>query len=377
MSVIKFTRSIVQHLKDIVATADQATYIEELQRLDIPPEYATNMGRLALCVELEEIPDPDQVELEFKKVCRREDDKRCQVGHVISRLNSKQPPNYSAFLNNAYATVLIVDKTGLNLPHSPNGAKKLSFPSVECRNGLDLTFLEVDEGVKLCDSYFYANEPIPHTNILGSGYFLEHDKIVTAAHVLNRAYELGTRPENLIFIRAHHAFGQSTTIEVNWDRVYSFDQDNILENSQMIYGADTGDIAWVKVKPLYDLSGGNGKVYPRELNGVSHKVPQTNGHIYALGHGLGIPMKLSFGGTITGHYKDSIMSKCHLNILPGSSGSPVFDAQSHKLIGVVAGLNEIHTIAGKDCASIEIIMQGNLGGVFTQIIPLLKTIKNT
>jgi len=81
--------------------------------------------------------------------------------------------------------------------------------------------------------------------------------------------------------------------------------------------------------------------------------------VYALGHPNGLPMKLAPGGVVRAVY-DPVDFGTDLPLFRGNSGSPVFDAATHRLVGIVrSGPNDwYHKAAGAtpedtdtDCAT--------------------------
>lgn len=388
MKATKFTNALISRIKSIVDGGSRDEYKAIANEFGIPAEYQNDMGRLVLRAEIEEnsIPLEDLFLNEIKKYCRREKDLRCQVRGVLDHLAKNNLSSKTKFNNNADATVLILDKRHLGLPEgshlSANAVIELS--AIECLDFVDLSRFAEVEKKKLCDAFFYANELIPHTNIFGSGYFFEHNKILTAAHVLDAAFYSGISAENknldsLIFIRGHWDFGANGKINVSADQMYVFDEQTVFPEGQVFNGAEHGDIAWVKVRKMYS-DGNDSLVYKGSMNGIATEASLAPGMpLYALGHGLGVPMKLSFKGISEG--MSAIAPpyfNCDLNILPGASGSPVFDSNSHQLVGIISGLHVLHAnyIPQKDCLMPEIDMGGIKSGVATPVFPLLETIKN-
>ena len=237
---------------------------------------------------------------------------------------------------------------------------------------------EAHRDLPLCKKFFYANELTPDTDIYGTGFFIDEDKVLTAAHVLEAAYFEGVSPNDLMFIRGLIGWSsEMDKIEVYEDQLYVLDEPGIIISDQMRYGNQRGDMAWIKVKPLY-----KGKTYPLVHNGASPApLMKPTQAVYALGHGLGVPMKLSYNGKIQdATYNDSLaLFTCDMSVLPGSSGSPIFDSNSHKLVGIISGLHEIYTEAdiGERCANLNIDMNGVFSGVATYIDPFRSRIKQT
>lgn len=71
----------------------------------------------------------------------------------------------------------------------------------------------------------------------------------------------------------------------------------------------------------------------RKVEPVMIAAPRLGGGAYVLGHPLGLPAKLTEGGTVLG--VDGPTFRIDVDTYTGSSGSPVFDADSHALIGIV------------------------------------------
>jgi hypothetical protein len=66
---------------------------------------------------------------------------------------------------------------------------------------------------------------------------------------------------------------------------------------------------------------------------VEIAAPRVGAAAYVLGHPLGLPVKLGQGGHVLS--ADAATFRVGLDTYTGSSGSPVFDADSHALIGIV------------------------------------------
>ncbi|MFN0014001.1 MAG: trypsin-like serine peptidase [Saprospiraceae bacterium] len=382
MASVIFSQPQLAAIQSVLDAGDSIQFQSFCKEYGTHAAYSTDMGRLIMAAELEanipvEKADPGN---SLFRVCGQKDDMRCQVGHVLSNLRSRTTQSgvdsiigkaYTAFRRNVESTVLIVDKSWLEIGE-PNKNGKIRLKSIECRQALDLSKFardEVHRDLLLCDSYFYANELIPDTDIYGSGFFIDHDKVVTAAHVLVEAFKNGVSLENLLFIRGRYVYDTDTsTIDVMENQLYLLDEPAIFISEQMRKGDQRGDMAWVKAKPFFE-----GKTYPFEQNGFAPELEKPGMAIYALGHGLGVPMKLSFGGRIQDiTYKStSAMFTCDMNILPGCSGSPIFDADTHRLLGIVSGLHEIYTnvkVKG-GCVELIINMNGDFSGVATHIAP--------
>ena len=90
-------------------------------------------------------------------------------------------------------------------------------------------------------------------------------------------------------------------------------------------GSCSGD--WVTLRlehPVTHLAG----LAPPRLES-----PRPGRAVYTLGHPLGLPLKLATGGVVLGASSGTFRTS--LDTFAGNSGSPVFDADSHALVGLV------------------------------------------
>jgi len=383
MSVVTFTSNQISKLLSICDSSSQERYEAALGENQIPKEYGSSMGRVLLAAELEASKKKltaeleagkknlaQEIKIDLFKVCKGKQDTRCQVGHVKSNLesrieksdsNSKLKRGYNAFMKNARATTLLLDKRKLVMD-TPNNKGKIRINSVECRKWLDLSAYGGGDKI-LCKTYHYAEELIPKTEILGSGFFIAHDRVLTAAHVLERAWVLGMSPDDLMLIRGHFVYdSEAKSIEVFGDQLYIMDQVELIMSERNRYGDLDGDMAWIQVKPL-------DKAFSLKWNGFVSAPVEKGTQVYALGHGLGLPMKISYWGEVSnGSFgQASTMFECKMNILPGNSGAPIFDTNSHKLVGIIRGIIGIDAEPDpvQDCVNLKIKNHG----VATHVAP--------
>ena len=384
MAILTLTAKKKSALLTVCDSGSREEFNAALQEYDLEKEYATSMGRQVIAAVLEETNEGDPVDFELFKVCERKDDMRCQVGQVKSnlwrrlKLSRRGKPemgdNFSAlkegfekFMNNVSATVLLLDKRGLSIKE-PDVDGKIIIKSVMCSKALNLS----DFGGKdksLCKTFPYGEELVPDANILGSGFFRTHDSVVTAAHVLERALVYGAAPEDVLLIRGHYAYNsKAQSIEVEGDQLYQMDQTELIVNEQIRYGSDAGDMAWIKVKPYC-----HGKAFNFSPNGFTPALVEKGTIVYVLGHGLGLPMKLSYCGIVTEQVYEQkpSMFALDVHILPGNSGSPVFHADTHQMVGIIWGLHAIKAEPHptNDCVDLKINMKGDLSAVATHIGP--------
>lgn len=187
---------------------------------------------------------------------------------------------------------------------------------------------------------------------LGTGFFYEEKYIVTAAHVLFPAFAKLPLSE-VRFVRGFavrqekneqggaHAFDHIITIQKR--EVYQ-PVKRLLEAKKDYRMSSNGlDWAVVEVEPedgRQEFSPSDGThATLRKSDLVTYPQEQEIREVYGLGHGFGMPLKISPCGEILDteqfdNPKEAFFN-CKLDFFSGNSGSPVFDAISHKLVGML------------------------------------------
>lgn len=353
-------------------------------------KYRSSIGSLIFESVLDQVSNEDETDKNedgFMRALKdkffRLEDKRCEIGQVLSHTKKNGYYRRKRFEENANSVVLILAKDKTTLP-IPDANDELVLESKVCSELLDFRSFDPSyAGKKLCHSFFYHDELIPNCSIFGSGCFIAPNRILTAAHVLEAIADLKTNPDDLLFIRGYWAYNgkDMKEIRINKDQIYVLNQKELIENEHIIYGK-TGDIAWLQVKPLYHSSGMNDAAgYTGKLNIVSGQdpaPPKIGNPTYAVGHGLGVCMKLSFGSSV--EFTDPLgWMGGDMDVFPGNSGSPIFHSNTHELIGVVSGANGLAINIQADiplesnCISIKIEKDGVLTVINSQYRSIIKT----
>lgn len=194
----------------------------------------------------------------------------------------------------------------------------------------------------------------------GSGFLLDDDTMITAGHVFGldnivrsgqfTAEKIEMALNNILIIRNFASEGASPTVVVPKNQVYQLDdatkEDLInLAPSGKSYGLryvnGTEDWAWVKVKAAYDLKSPlsvpslGETLFSLKPRLTFYRQNRVGNRVYCLGHSLGMPVKAAYRGMITSGKVTDELFTCKLVTLPGNSGSPVFDASTHELIGIL------------------------------------------
>jgi len=347
--------------------------------------YKTTVGCLVFESEinslLEEQLKPDQLMAAIHEKFFRTKDKRCEVGQVLSHIKNKETDIYRAFNKNVQSVGLIL-KYDKDMFKPSKRSDSFELDSVVCADVFGIESPNAPNGfMPLCPEFYYNGQMVPKTVIFGSGYLFSPNVVVTAAHVIKEAIESIQDSKDLIFIFGlyiykHYKDGRPNILLAKKDSIYRLNQDNLWENSQTING-DTGDSAWLKVTPLFDEGQRNSTVTTNLDARIPNPVSMSiNEPVYALGHGLGVPMKLSFSGTIEHPSKNGWMG-CELDIFPGNSGSPVFHANTHELLGIISGPDNLWRpeFSNKNCVSYQINLSGNQSVQTSEIELLIKKMK--
>ncbi len=315
----------------------------------------------------------------LKGMIKDDKNNRCEVQHALGRFKRKKFSKYKAFSDNAECVTLML-KYREGLFKQPFNGETIELDTVVCKDVIG-AFSPDGSGrfLHLCKEFPYDGQVIPNTTIFGTGFFIAPDRVVTAAHVVEQANEQMNDGEDLIFIRGmyrykHYFNGRPNILSINKNNIYKLNQVNILENRQTING-EGGDAAWLTVTPFFKDSG-TAKSF--KIPDRSSRPPQASDMakhqpVYAVGHGLGVAMKLSFCGRIEHPLNEGWMG-CELDVFPGNSGSPVFHANSHELLGIISGPDNLFrpVFNEKNCVSYQIDLSGAQSVQTSDITPLIK-----
>ncbi len=170
----------------------------------------------------------------------------------------------------------------------------------------------------LCELEPFRDQPIATGNI-GTGFLLSEDILATT----NRWIE----QNNLTHLRV--LFGYSMTDIGSPNTTFQAEDiyhvRNIIQQGSSLQGDD-----WVLLKLDRKVTG-----YKKVV--LSKTKISSDQEIYVIGHPLGLPLKYSAGAFVEETHDSSFT--VNLNIYAPSSGSPVFDQNTHHVIGIVVSSN--------------------------------------
>lgn len=152
---------------------------------------------------------------------------------------------------------------------------------------------------------------------LCTGFLVNRDTLVTAGHFVDE-----NRLNSLRFFFGFKMSDHSTP-------VLCVPNENIYKGIKLIgrkYNFKSKDSDWAVVKLDREVSG--------QTLAVLSRAPVSNGQAaYTIGHPLGLPLKYAPGTCI-----DDVHETCfsaRLDLYSGNSGSPIFDGNTHEVIGIV------------------------------------------
>jgi len=168
----------------------------------------------------------------------------------------------------------------------------------------------------LCDIEPFNDQPVS-AGIMGSGFLVKEDIIATAGHFVNEE-----NVTDLRFLFGYHMLDAASPVT-------RFASENIYRGIEMVSprlnpGSD---------KPGWVLVRLDRKVIGQAIARLSGEEIFNDQAVYTLGHPLGLPLKFGAGASVCDVRETSF--EANLNIYSGSSGSPVFDLQTHEVIGMV------------------------------------------
>ncbi|MGE5341256.1 MAG: trypsin-like serine peptidase [Candidatus Omnitrophota bacterium] len=168
----------------------------------------------------------------------------------------------------------------------------------------------------LCQSEPFYHQPIA-AGRLCTGFLVKDDIIATAGHCID-----GDNVKDFRFVFGYKMMAPSnSTSDILLQNIYKGEK--II---QKIYRRLGNQSDWALVKL-------DRKVEGQEVVKLSKNEIAPDRPVYIIGHPVGLPLKYSSGARVC-DISDAYFS-ADLSVYCGSSGSPVFDCETHELIGIV------------------------------------------
>jgi hypothetical protein len=172
------------------------------------------------------------------------------------------------------------------------------------------------KALNLCDSEPFRQQPV-YAGSLCTGFLVKEDVIDTAGHCV---HEKDVTDLRIVF--GYKMLDLSTPVT-------QVPNENIYKGVEIIHKVHKGtdkEADWALVKL-------DRKVEGQVAAALSKEDIYRDQPVYAIGQPLGLPLKAALGA-----YVCDINESCFvtdLDIYSGNSGSPVFDNDTHKVVGVV------------------------------------------
>jgi AraC-like DNA-binding protein len=186
---------------------------------------------------------------------------------------------------------------------------------IPCGKGFSkLETVSFGETFNLCLSEPFFDQPI-WARSMCTGVLVAEDVIVTATHFVNE--------KNLMDICFVFGFVMKDPITPTT----KVPNENIYKGVEILQRAPNPECDWALVKLDRKVLGGG--IATLSKNKVFNEQP-----IYIIGHPCGLPLKFASGAYVEDCTENYF--KSDLDIYSGNSGSPVFCAQTHEVIGIVS-----------------------------------------
>lgn len=171
------------------------------------------------------------------------------------------------------------------------------------------------ETFNLCESEPFYHQPIS-VGFMCSGVLVAEDVIAAAYHVV-RSHKI----EDFRFIFGYRMSGPG-------EPVLCFPAANVYHGVEISHheGVENRD-GWALIKLDRQVQG-------QTIARISREEFFCDQPLYVIGHPLGLPLKFSSEASVV-HITSKTGFTASLNIYSGNSGSPVFDIDTHEVIGMV------------------------------------------
>jgi len=173
------------------------------------------------------------------------------------------------------------------------------------------------EMFNLCGCERFSDQPVA-VGQMCTCFLVKEDIIATAGHFLNEG-----KVEDLRVVFGFKMESPSTAAT-------KVPKENLYKGVKLIgksYNRMDNAPDWALVKLDRKVKGQ--EIVKLSMDAISHDQP-----VYTLGHPLGLPLKFATGASVQDIGNEFLFS-ADLDVFMGNSGSPVFDMNTHEVIGIV------------------------------------------
>lgn len=166
----------------------------------------------------------------------------------------------------------------------------------------------------LCPSEAFCKQPVAG---FGTAFLIDNETMITAGHIFDIPFQ------DLVVL-----FGfEIINVDGSYEKVFKYSE--IYDISGIENRSLELDVALFKLN--------------RPANRIGLKTPmmnrlKTDAPVYMIGHPSGLPKKVALNAEITNNL-NPLFFYTSLDAFQGNSGSPVFDFETHELIGVLVSGN--------------------------------------
>ena len=267
-------------------------------------------------------------------ICRArlKKDNREDVNKFMQQFNDPQ------LANNIASIVMIVRKDDLEAYKYSDQIYVLRSEELSKRPFFQLGTDENGNGRRLTNKDKFHSQI--SADALGTGFFVRESVIATSAHVFYPPFHSLDLKDDIRFVRGFQVFDDAdhtlgSKIIIPQSNIFKpklkkdADGKDVLSFYKYALSSRHMDWALIEVeserpttaKPLISI-----------LEMCKSKL-QKGDQLYGIGHGLGLPLKISFCGEIKNIADD--LFECSLSFFSGNSGSPVFNAKN-QVVGILA-----------------------------------------
>lgn len=265
-----------------------------------------------------------------------QDDKRLEPGEILNFIKNMKTPEavglYQSFNKNLNSIVLLAHQDIIvNRKNLEDGSQTNAVLSIK-------PLIKINYGGQPIYRRFpYIRQDSIQSDVAsGTGFFISEDSVATAYHVLRSFKDIQNSEKNrslkeLVIINGFYVTPGKENITIAKDRIFKMaDPDADKFDKVSTLDLDKEDSAHFKVVPAYKTG-----IVPAYVE-MSDEPVTCGTDVYMLGHGFGLPVKLSWNGPVI---NSSNLASCKIESFPGNSGSPVFHSESHKVVGILKGYN--------------------------------------
>ena len=260
----------------------------------------------------------------YKAIKKESEDRAFSFQETRNLEAAISKPLFNPLDKNEASVVLIVRKKYL----------KYNDSDTFLLQSLPLKERKVHPSIPFCPQY--PDSELSSAFCLGTGFFVSPDIIATAAHIL---FPYDNFKEEICIIRGYDIKKDISEgfkpIIVKKENIFYPKWEKL---AQQFYDYTETTSDWAIFPVISDVGIKNENFV--ELTREKVKIDQE---VYCIGQGLGLPKKLSYGGIVSQNDIVSPFFECRIIIFSGNSGSPLFDAINHQVVGIVIrGSIELH-----------------------------------